>query len=165
MEKQKPGMFVPALIGGAAAGVLSGVPLLSCFCCLWIIGGAMLSAYLLSKDSPVALKAGDGAIVGIFAGIVAAVTNAHISIPLYALNREFFYKIMEMLAEYTDEMPAGWENLMERGTGAGISAFFLVNLLFSALVFAALGALGGLIGMSLFGKKPTSPDQKPTDVT
>ena len=65
MSNQKPGMFVPALIGGAVAGVLSGLPFFNCLCCIWIIGGAMLASYLLSKDSPVSLSAGDGAIVGI----------------------------------------------------------------------------------------------------
>ena len=32
-DTQRPDMLVPALIGGAVAGVLSGVPILSCLCC------------------------------------------------------------------------------------------------------------------------------------
>ena len=66
MNDQRPGMFVPALIGGVIAGVLSGIPIVSCLCCLWIIGGGILAAYFLTKESSVALTAGDGAIVGIF---------------------------------------------------------------------------------------------------
>lgn len=165
MDNQKPSMLVPALIGGVVAGILSGVPLLNCLCCLWIIGGAMLSAYLLSKNSSVALSSGDGAIVGVFAGIVAAVVQAIINIPLYALNREFIYKFVEKFSEYAEEMPSGWESWLERGAVGVSPAAFMLNLVISAVIFAALGALGGIIGISLFRKKTPSPVQGEKDVS
>jgi len=144
---------MPALVGGVIAGILSGVPLLNCLCCLWIIGGAMLASYLLAKDSPFSLSAGDGAIVGIFTGIVAAVVDAILSIPLRALNAQFVQGLMKRLAQYAEELPSGWQSWMERRT-AGVSiSWFLFGLAVSAAVFAALGALGGIIGASLFGKK------------
>ncbi|NIM89626.1 MAG: hypothetical protein GTO17_01610 [Candidatus Aminicenantes bacterium] len=164
MEQQKPGMFVPALIGGAAAGVLSGIPLVNCLCCLWIIGGAMLASYILSKSSPVALTAGDGAIVGIFTGIIAAVIDAIVSIPLAAVNRKFMMGIMEKIGEYADEMPAGWESWLESGGDAATFSMQMIGLLISAVVFAALGTLGGIIGISLFGKKTLPKDKEATDV-
>lgn len=159
MSNQKPGMFTPALIGGAIAGVLSGIPFLNCLCCLWIIGGAMLASYLFIKDSSVTLGAGDGAIIGIFSGIIAAVVHALISIPLYAVNRQFILRIMERFAEYTEEMPSGWESWFERGAGLDLP-FFMLNLVISAVIFAVLGLLGGIIGISLFGKKTSSSEQK-----
>ena len=116
MTNQKPSMLVPALVGGAVAGVLSAVPFLNCLCCLWIIGGAVLAAYLLAKDSPVAMTAGDGAIVGIFTGIVAAIVDTVVSIPFQAINSQFVQRFMEGLAEYTEEMPEGWENFLEGGS-------------------------------------------------
>lgn len=164
MENQKPGMLVPALIGGAIAGVLSGIPLLNCLCCLWIIGGAMLASYFLSKDSPVALTAGDGAIVGIFTGIVAAVVDAIISLPLAGINRELMSSIMEKIGEYADEVPAGWETWLEGGGAATTFSMQMFGLLISAVVFAVLGALGGIIGISLFGKKSPPQDEGATDV-
>jgi hypothetical protein len=164
MQNQKPGMLVPALIGGAIAGVLSGIPLLNCLCCLWIIGGAMLASYFLSKDSPVALTAGDGAIVGVFTGIVAAVVDAIISLPLAGINRELMSSIMEKIGEYADEMPAGWETWLEGGGAATTFSMQMFGLLISAVVFAVLGALGGIIGISLFGKKSPPQDEGATDV-
>jgi len=81
-------MFIPALIGGAVAGFLSAIPFFNCLCCIWIIGGAMLAAYLLAKDYPVALSAGDGALVGIFTGIIAAAVQAFVN--RWKINSDVF---------------------------------------------------------------------------
>lgn len=158
MSQQTQGMFRPALIGGAVAGLLTALPFLSCFCCLWIIGGAMLAVHLLARRSAVSLTPGDGAIVGIFAGIVAAVVEAFVSLPFDALNREFLQKFMDQFSQFFEELPEGWESWIDRA-GAGTSlALFMLGLLISAVVFAAFGALGGVIGASLFGRKtPGSP--------
>lgn len=164
MSNQKPGMFMPALIGGAVAGLLSGIPLLNCLCCLWIIGGAMLSAYLFSKDSPIVLSAGDGAILGAFSGIIAAVVNSVISIPLHAANLAFIQGLIERVAEYSDEFPSGWETLFERSISEASFPMFMLSLMMSAIIFAALGALGGIIGISIFGKKPKQQNQGVIDV-
>ncbi|MEA2005219.1 MAG: hypothetical protein U9O50_03040 [Acidobacteriota bacterium] len=164
MSNQKPGMFMPALIGGTVAGLLSGIPLLNCLCCLWIIGGAMLSAYLFSKDSPIVLSAGDGAILGIFSGIIAAVVNSVISIPLHAANLAFIQGLIERVAEYSDEFPSGWETLFERSISEASFPMFMLSLMMSAIIFAALGALGGIIGISIFGKKPKQQNQGVIDV-
>lgn len=154
---------MPALVGGAVAGVLSGLPLVNCLCCLWIIGGAMLAAFLLSKDSPVVLTAGDGAIVGVFAGIVASVVDLIISIPFQAMSREFFRNIMERLSQYTEEMPSGWQKLLERGTFEASFAMTLLGFVVTVFIFSALGALGGILGISLFRKK-SQPADKGVDV-
>ncbi len=153
MNNQRPQMFVPALIGGVVAGVISGIPFFNCLCCLWIIGGAMLASYLLAKNSPVALSAGDGAIVGAFSGIIAAVVHTLVSIPFARITANLMQKALEYLPEYTDEMPPGFENLM-RGGGEGTNiSLFLLGLVITAIVFALLGVLGGILGISLFGKK------------
>src|SRR4030042_4234106 len=105
MIQQRPGMFRPALIGGIAAGVLTAVPLANCLCCLWIIGGAMLAAYLFGKDSPAILKPGDGAVLGILTGIVSAVTDSIVSLPFETMNREFVQRFMNQFSQFFEEMP------------------------------------------------------------
>jgi hypothetical protein len=157
MNEQRPSMLTPALLGGAVAGILSGLPFLNCLCCFWIIGGAMLAAYLLAKESPVSLKAGDGAVVGALAGISAAVVNALIGIPLRGLNLAVMRRMFERLSEFADEMPAGWEDWINRSAGGFSVAMFFLRLFLSAAIFAAVGALGGIIGASLFGRKAQSP--------
>ena len=164
MNAQKPSMLVPALVGGAVAGVLSAIPFVNCLCCLWIIAGAMLASYMLVKDSPVALTAGDGAIVGIFTGVIAAVMDAFISIPFHAINSAFVQKIMERVAEYTEDMPSGWERWMETGTFESSAPMFMLGLLISAVIFSFLGALGGIIGISIFRKKSPPAHEGAMDV-
>jgi len=154
---QKISVFGPALVGGAAAGIMSGIPVLNCLCCLWIIGGAMLAAYLLSKDASSPLSSGDGALVGAFAGIIAAVVDSLLSIPFQALNAAFLNRVFQQLAEYNKEIQSNWQAWMSRGAGPFSIAWFFLGLVISAAIFAALGALGGIIGIALFGKKKPSP--------
>ena len=158
MNNQRPGMMMPALIGGAVAGVLSGIPFINCLCCLWAIGGGILAAHLLSKDSPIALTIGDGAIVGIFSGIVATIVDFFISIPLAPMANEFIRNIVEKLAEYADEMPPDWETWLEGGAFESSLPMIMLGLVINVFIFSILGALGGIIGMSIF-KKRFKPDR------
>ncbi len=75
----------PAVIGGVVIGVLSALPLVSagnCCCCLWIIGGGAVAAYLLQQHQATPITVGDGAVVGAMAGLVGAVVDLVISIPV-----------------------------------------------------------------------------------
>jgi hypothetical protein len=158
MTNQRPEYFGPALIAGAAAGVLSGIPFVNCLCCLWIIGGAVLASRLLAGRTPGPLTAGDGAIVGALTGMVAALADSVISIPLRPFNEAFTRRLLEGLGRFSDQMPAGWQELMNRSRSTGFTvAGFLLGLFISAAVFAILGVLGGVIGVSLFGRKKTAP--------
>ena len=153
MNNQRPGMLMPALIGGAVAGVLSGIPFINCLCCLWAIGGGMLAAFLLSKDSPIALTTGDGAIVGIFSGIIATIVDFFISIPLAPMANEFIRNLVERVSEYADEMPPDWETWLEGGAFESSLPMIMLGLVINVFIFSALGALGGIIGMSIFKKR------------
>jgi hypothetical protein len=95
--------------------------------------------------------------VGAFSGIIAAVVQTLISIPFARMTADLMQKALEYLPEYTEEMPPGLENLMKGGTS--IPLFFL-GLVITAIVFALLGVLGGILGISLFGKKflPGKPE-------
>jgi len=159
MTDQRTGMFIPALIGGGAAGILTGLPLSGCLCCLWIIGGAMLSANILSKNTTTTLSSGDGAILGIFTGIIAAVFDFFVSIPFERMNMELARKIFERIAAYGEDIPSGWEQWLDQAPQTSI-AMSLLGLLVTALIFSALGALGGIMGISLFGKKSSPSKQQ-----
>ena len=156
MSEQRPGMFVPALIGGVTAGILAGIPIVNCLCCLWIIGGGILASYFLTKESPIVLTAGDGAIVGIFTGIIAAIVETMVEIPFRVVNERIIQAMMDRFSQYYEEMPSGWESWLDGGDSDGSMVLTVLGLVVSIVIFSALGALGGIIGISLFGKKKSA---------
>lgn len=164
MDQQRPGMLVPALIGGAVAGILTGIPLINCLCCLWIVGGGVLAAYFLNKESSIVLTAGDGAIVGVFAGMVAAGVAFLISIPMAPLDQALADRAMEWASEYANQMPEFMDTLMEEGGWGSSLPFMLLELFVNVVVFSLLSALGGIIGISLFQKKTSPADPGVIDV-
>jgi len=170
MNQQKPEYLRPALIAGAIAGVLSGLPFVSagnCLCCLWIVGGAALAVNLLAKNSGVVLTSSDGAIVGALTGIVAAVVSALMAIPLRPFNMELARRVIGKFSELGTDMPSNLDGFLDSGSGILSPGWFLLSLFLSATVFTVVGVLGGIIGVSLFGRKkaqaspPTAPLPSP----
>ncbi len=56
-------------------GVLSALPIISAgnlCCCLWVVSGGAVAAYILQQNQPTPLTPGDGAVIGLLAGIVGA---------------------------------------------------------------------------------------------
>lgn len=157
MNQPKPEYLRPALIAGAIAGLLSGLPLIAagnCLCCLWIVGGAAMASKLLSAQTPGLLKAGDGAVVGALTGIVAAVVDTVVKIPFQSFNLAMARRFLDRISDLGTEMPSGFEGWLDGGAGFMSPGWTLLGLFFTAAVFAVMGALGGVIGISLFGKKP-----------
>ena len=161
MKEGKPSILIPALAGGVLGGVLSGVPFLNCLCCLWIIGGGVLASHLLVRSTKNSLTPGDGALVGAFAGLIAAALERVLSIPLAPIQLAFLRRFMARMAEYVKEMPAGWDRWLDRGPGGISLSGFFIGLFITAAIFAAFGALGGIIGMSLFNRRPEPLRQAP----
>jgi hypothetical protein len=153
MSQQKPEYLVPALIGGVIAGVLTGIPFINCLCCLWVVGGAALAANLMAKNTAGPLTSGDGAIVGALAGIVAAIVHALVDIPFRAFNLSIARRILERMSGFVEDWPSGWESWLKGSPGGVPVAMFLLGLFIGAAVYAVFGLLGGIIGVSLFGRK------------
>src|SRR6185437_11589302 len=72
----------PALLGGLIVGVLSSIPLLNYCCCIWGIGGGVLAGFLYIKSSPVPVKVGEGAVLGLLSGIIGAILYLIIGVPI-----------------------------------------------------------------------------------
>jgi hypothetical protein len=166
MENNKIDYLTPALVCGGAAGVVSALPflnLVNCLCCLWIVGASAAAVYLVSRRTPTGLKAGDGALTGVLTGVIAAVAETVVGLPLKGFNLAISKRFLEKMSEFAPEMPAGWDEWLSRTSGGFSPAFFLLGLFVTAAVFAVFGALGGVIGVSLFGrpKTPVQPIRPP----
>ena len=67
----------PALLGGVFIGVLSALPIVqlcNC-CCVWIVGGGALAAYLQQQNQPMPLSPRKSA------GVVPATSQGHSPVP------------------------------------------------------------------------------------
>jgi len=61
------------LTAGLVIGILSAMPLIgagNCCCCLWVVMGGALAGYLLCSSSDKPVRPGEGALVGLFAGLI-----------------------------------------------------------------------------------------------
>ena len=160
-------MLKPALMGGLVMGVLSalpGVSLGNCCCCAWLVSGGLLAAYMLQSGTPEPITMGDGALVGLLAGLFGAVVNMVVSVPMNILTGPFQRQIFERLAETQPDMP---DNVRQMIDSMGVGAVSVVGTIMAFFVMLVLGAvfstLGGLLGAFFFKKKaaPVLPAPPP----
>ena len=148
----------PAVLGGVLIGVLSALPIVSAgnlCCCLWVLLGGAVAAYLLQQDQSTPLSVGDGAIVGMLAGLVGAAVVTVLTIPVLLmfgpLQAEYMARILDN-PEIPPEAKQALGNFMPSG---GVSVMWLMfTLFFSLVVDAIFGTLGGMLGALFFKKNP-----------
>jgi hypothetical protein len=144
------------LIGGAVMGVLSALPLVNIgnlCCCLWVICGGAVAAYMLQQDQPAPITPGDGAVVGLFAGLFGTVVTVILSIPLNLMMLPMQQQILERMRR-DGQMPQGFEDF------ASTFAFGVFGTMLFGMVMLAASAifstLGGVLGALIF-RKPEPP--------
>ena len=135
--------------------MLSALPVINLAncCCAWVLFGGALASYLMQQNHPAPITAGDGAIVGLLAGVVGAFVWLIISIPITTALAPFQSEMTQrMLRDATDmapEMRRFLESMAGRPTlGIGLILGFFAMLLVSSL----FGMIGGLFGALLFRK-------------
>ena len=152
------GFLQPAMLGGLVIGVLSGLPIISAgnlCCCLWVLAGGALAAFLLQQNQPGPINAGDGAIVGLFAGVAGAFVYLVVSIPVVILMSPMEQVFLERLSRSSSDLPPEWRTFMDGGLGPAVRiAIGFFFMLFASPVFATLG---GLLGTALFRKSTPAP--------
>ena len=156
-------MLMPAVWGGLLLGVLSALPIVAVgnvCCCLWIVLGGALAAYVLQSNTPQPITPGDGALVGLLAGIIGAVVQAIVSLPIKLLMGPFTQKILEQVQQSISSQPDVPDNvrqMLER-LGGSSGAFSLIAVVMGFMFMLCIGAvfatLGGLLGAVIFKKKP-----------
>lgn len=152
-------------------GVLSALPFVSAgnvCCCLWVIAGGMAAAYVLQQNQTAPISPGDGALVGLLAGLAGAVIQTLVSIPVGVLVGPMERRMLQRFVEMAGTMPPEIRDALERydGETPGV-ALFLVSRVFSLFfwlfVGAAFSTIGGLIGAAVFrrGTPPGTIDVTP----
>lgn len=158
--------FQPALLGGLVLGVLSALPIVNmgnACCCLWVVAGGAVAAYLLQRNQPEPITAGDGAAVGLLAGIIGAVIWQVLAIPVTIAMGPIQARIMDRLLN-TGDLPENVRPIFETlRQNAGFSIIrFVIGSFFTLIVSTVFSTLGGLLGAALFRTKtpPLPPDSQ-----
>jgi hypothetical protein len=155
-----PAKLQPALFAGLAIGVLSALPFVNMAnlcCCAWVVFGGALASYLMQQNHPAPINAGDGAIVGLLAGLVGAVVFTLISIPLTIAMGPFQAELLERVLDSTRDVPPEVRDALERMSEGPVLGLSMIFSFFAMLVAGSLfGLFGGLIGALVF-RKNTPP--------
>ena len=143
----------PVLVGGLVMGVLSALPIISAgnlCCCLWIISGGLVAAYVLQQNQPTPITPGDGALVGLLAGLAGAGIYLVLSIPITFLVAPLQRQVLERLMERANGMPPEFREYMGGYVGGAVG--LMIGFVFMLMVGAVFSTIGGLLGAVLFRK-------------
>jgi hypothetical protein len=159
-------MLQPAVVGGLVMGVLSALPLISAgniCCCLWVISGGVVAAYVLQQNQPTPITQGDGALVGLLAGLIGAAVHLVLSIPITLLMAPMEHAMMQRIVDFAGSMQPEMRDTLEklavqRGQ-LGPAAFVIgriAGFIFMLFLGAIFSTIGGLLG-AIFFRKPDAP--------
>lgn len=144
----------PALIGGLIVAVPSLIPFVSYanFClCLWSWIGGIVAVKLLSNTSARPLVVGDGARIGLLAGLIGGAIYLVVAAPIMAWQMD---RMVERLSS-TPNFPPEWVETflrVQQSLGMRVGLALLSSLL-AALLMAGFTVLGGMLGVAIFEKR------------
>jgi hypothetical protein len=145
-------------------GVLSALPIISvgnACCCLWVVSGGVIAAYLFQQNQATPMRPEDGALVGLLAGLVGALVQVLVKIPIDILVAPMELSMVQRMLDM-GTFPPEVHDIMERyGRGGAMSGgFFIISsilgLMFWVVVGGIFSTLGGLLGALIF-RKQTPP--------
>jgi len=149
----------PALAGGLTLGLLSAIPFIAfgnCICCMWILGGGALTAYMLMQQRPAGITYGDAAFGGVLSGLIGAIVSTIINIPIHVLAVRMMGSGQPgFLDPYLKEMPEGpMRDLMNRLVSDEISPVtILATLVPNMIAFSLFAMLGGILLVAIMEKR------------
>jgi hypothetical protein len=150
----RAGFGQPALLGGAVLGVLSSLPIIAAgnlCCCLWVVCGGAVAAYVLQQNQPTPITPGDGALAGLLAGVSGAFIYLLLSIPITMVMSPMERVMMERIIE-SGRVPPEFRQYL--GTYAGGFVQLAVGFFFMLVIGSLFATVGGVIGAALFRKQP-----------
>ncbi len=148
--------MMPALLGGLFIGVLSSLPYIkggNICCCLWVISGGMLAAWLMQQNTPRPISIGEGALVGLLSGVVGTavwVVWGVLGLLLFASSPFDMADFQRAMTEGGRDVPPEAREALENLSPAVI---LVVGGVIWAVVSMVFATLGGLLGAMLFRRK------------
>lgn len=173
---EKPSKIQPALVGGLVIGLLWSVPFLNLInfcCCLGVMAGGALAAWMLIKRSPVLpVSSGDGAVVGLLAGLAGAGVYLVLGIPISLVFDQAGLSVVRSIFDQMNnpEISRAMEEAIRTSQNQGLVERLvgaLVGWLIISTISVGFSAVGGLIGVAMFEKRkgqqypPQAPPSSP----
>jgi len=155
-------LIQPVLLGGLLLGVLSALPIISagnCFC-LCPLGGGMLTVYLAQQQTHQPLHLVDGARLGFLAGVGGAVIWLFTAAVVEVLMSPLQQRMIDFVLRSARDIPPEARGILEGfGRQASVVARLAIGFLFQLCVQTPFAALGGLLGVAMFGQveQPQQP--------
>jgi len=143
----------PALLGGLFIGVLSALPIVSICncCCLWVIGGGVLSAYLDQQQDPSPTSPSRGAKVGATAGVVGAFVWLVVATVINLVMAPFQSAMLEAVTRNARDVPPEireWLDSMANAEPSFVANVFWFGIML--IIGSAFAALGGALAATYF---------------
>ena len=144
-------------------GVLSALPVVAAgnlCCCLWVVSGGLVASYIFQQNHSGPITPGDGALVGLLAGLVGACVQTIVSIPVEILVAPMERAMLQRFMEIAGNMPFEMRDAIDRyaSSGApfgmlGVILRRIIGLMFILFILAIFSTLGGLLGAFIFRKE------------
>ena len=153
-------MIRSAALGGLFIGVLSALPILgaaNCCCCLWVVSGGALAAYLEVQQKNRTLTGGEGAAVGALAGVIGAFVWLPIAIALSLVIGPVLSSALDELARNANDIPPEAREFLENMGGGGSVAANLLYFFPQLVIGSIFAAIGGVLSAVYF-KKEVPPE-------
>jgi len=160
----EPPKLQPALFGGLVIGVLSALPIISlgnCCCCLWVVSGGVIAAWIMQANHPYAITVADGAVAGLLAGLVGAVVLLLLSVPISITLGPIHERLLERLVESSTDLPPAMREMFENARADRGPIGLAISFVFQLVVGSMFSTVGGILGALLFRKGPAAGTAPP----
>jgi hypothetical protein len=145
-----------ATLGGVFIGVLSALPFVSagnCCCCMWMISGGALAAYLETQQKNRTLTGGEGAAIGALSGVIGAFVWIPIAVAMAVLLGPLQRAVFEEIARNARDMPPEAREVFENMGGGGSAVGYVFLFMFQLFAGAIFAAIGGVLSAAYFKKE------------
>jgi hypothetical protein len=123
----------------------------------------------MQQQRPTPISAGDGALVGLLAGIVGAIVWTLVAIPLQAILIPFQTSVLERAMANAGDMPPEARDFLEAlRSGPVMGAAAVLGFFITVMVCGVFAMIGGLFGALFFRKNlppPPPPSMTPPPIT
>ena len=134
-------------------GVLSALPIVNIAncCCIWIVVGGVIAAYLTQQGDPAPITPGRGAGAGLLAGAFGAFAWLGVALALSVVVGPLQERMVDSMIRNADDMPPDARAWLETIGNRASSPFrYILGFLFHFFGGITFATLGGFLGAIFF---------------